>query len=611
MIHTSRAIHFTIPALLALALACTQAVDVDGASGALARDPSKPSAVLSGAEPAEAALVTAPIGRTTSFRLEGRLYGARIELRARPEPTGLRDVPGRETWAGARVLPTLRMSRYEDGGRWVDATLTDEVEPGLYAVEVRDGRGTLLATPVRLDATPEPTVDRSFLELRETLTDSLPLADAVLTRDGTLVAPAPVQITGHTPTSPAHVGDELVLVGENLPFASDSIWASSEGWLDLYLDGERLEGLEHGGDHLVFQLPDHPATGRLEAEIADAETGYATTVLLDADYRVEYAPAFEAFDAAAGPADGADWTQAYLLSVAAYLAYAQIPEVSQTAPDWGLTFHSSRVVNITPTFGLGHSTQAYVFTTEDALIVSFEGTQTDLNPLDGSFDNADIPTDASIQLLDLPGLCPRRCLFGFCQPVCGVDVPEVHEGFWTAADVAFPEVLAHVDALSEGRRVWVTGHSLGGALAMLTAFRLEREGVDVQGVQAFGAPLVGDMAFGGYYDATVPNTHRWVIEDDVIPGALPPPYWGMGALHRLRIDGGQDPFVDESPHLPTLDEALGHIPTPAEWWDAVFNPAGAHMSYWCRLHTELGENEDDGYTFPPPPDFGRPMCAVP
>ena len=49
MIHTSRAIHFTIPALLALALACTQAVDVDGASGALARDPSKPSAVLSGA----------------------------------------------------------------------------------------------------------------------------------------------------------------------------------------------------------------------------------------------------------------------------------------------------------------------------------------------------------------------------------------------------------------------------------------------------------------------------------------------------------------------------------------------------------------------------------
>ncbi|HSU67742.1 MAG TPA: lipase family protein, partial [Tepidisphaeraceae bacterium] len=63
-------------------------------------------------------------------------------------------------------------------------------------------------------------------------------------------------------------------------------------------------------------------------------------------------------------------------------------------------------------------------------------------------------------------------------------------------------------------RVWVTGHSLGGAMATLAALRLATEGLDVRGVYTFGSPRVGNDEFYAKY--SVPH-YRLVNNNDVVP----------------------------------------------------------------------------------------------
>src|SRR5262249_54451343 len=85
--------------------------------------------------------------------------------------------------------------------------------------------------------------------------------------------------------------------------------------------------------------------------------------------------------------------------------------------------------------------------------------------------------------------------------------------------------------------VWLTGHSLGAALATLAAARWAA-GHRVQGLYTFGSPRVGNAAFA----ATVPGPcYRFVNNNDVVT-RLPPPglfagYRHVGVLKYIRTDG--------------------------------------------------------------------------
>jgi len=74
----------------------------------------------------------------------------------------------------------------------------------------------------------------------------------------------------------------------------------------------------------------------------------------------------------------------------------------------------------------------------------------------------------------------------------------VHRGFWDAACSFQPEVeQAVAEARTAGQRVWVTGHSLGGAIAVMTAARLAAiDPTLVDGLCTFGQPPVAGMFFG-------------------------------------------------------------------------------------------------------------------
>jgi len=69
-----------------------------------------------------------------------------------------------------------------------------------------------------------------------------------------------------------------------------------------------------------------------------------------------------------------------------------------------------------------------------------------------------------------------------------------------------------------GRQLWITGHSLGGALATLAAVLCEQNSLSVDTICTFGAPMVGDVDFAAAYDTLFLNRHeRFVNHDDVIP----------------------------------------------------------------------------------------------
>ena len=92
---------------------------------------------------------------------------------------------------------------------------------------------------------------------------------------------------------------------------------------------------------------------------------------------------------------------------------------------------------------------------------------------------------------------------------------KVHRGFKKALDEVWEDLLQHVASLRrQGCKIWMTGHSLGAALATLAADRFG----EVQGVCTFGSPRVGDRRFKENYSV---RTYRFVNGDDLV-SRVPP-----------------------------------------------------------------------------------------
>lgn len=69
---------------------------------------------------------------------------------------------------------------------------------------------------------------------------------------------------------------------------------------------------------------------------------------------------------------------------------------------------------------------------------------------------------------------------------------QVHKGFNSALDEVWGEIKPHLEDLAQAKRkIWITGHSLGAALATLAAYRYGQ----AQGLYVFGSPRVGDQVF--------------------------------------------------------------------------------------------------------------------
>lgn len=167
-----------------------------------------------------------------------------------------------------------------------------------------------------------------------------------------------------------------------------------------------------------------------------------------------------------------------------------------------------------------------------------DGAETHLVAFPGTERGSDVWTDLRLGRAAFGGTSPSEFLAVRDAPVTGrSETPLVHRGFLdytqaalftdvlpaygnrTAGEVLAAELRAH-----PSMRVYLTGHSLGGAAAVLTAARLADLGVSPTQlvVTTFGAPAVGNAAFARRYEGRF-NLHRVVMRGDPMKDVLAAP----------------------------------------------------------------------------------------
>ena len=113
---------------------------------------------------------------------------------------------------------------------------------------------------------------------------------------------------------------------------------------------------------------------------------------------------------------------------------------------------------------------------------------------------------------------------------------KVHGGFQDALLPVANALTQYVNkGISEGKRLWITGHSLGGALASLYAAELVSLGIDVYGVYTYGSPKPGDTVFARTLAKRITGPYfRVENENDLVPDLPPPPYDNSGERILLK-----------------------------------------------------------------------------
>lgn len=95
---------------------------------------------------------------------------------------------------------------------------------------------------------------------------------------------------------------------------------------------------------------------------------------------------------------------------------------------------------------------------------------------------------------------------------------KVHQGFYQASKEIIPEVLDNLKTLRSkypSAKIYITGHSMGAALAVLVADEV-KDLYGVTGVYTFGEPRIGNKKFASYINDRF-DVVRVINDKDPVP----------------------------------------------------------------------------------------------
>ena len=207
---------------------------------------------------------------------------------------------------------------------------------------------------------------------------------------------------------------------------------------------------------------------------------------------------------------------ALALARASQLSYSNEPAIKAgIAEIVGEPLREFKYYDVPPT-----NTEAFLAATDSAIVLAFRGSQTVQDWLQ----------DGQIALVPF-----RRG---------GL----IHIGFRNAVDSVYPLIESTLnDWAGKGRTLWITGHSLGGALAMLTAAYLRFPADPTKslprpfaGLYTFGQPRVGTVPFCDACNADFGQTYfRYVDFEDIVTRVPPRElgYWHTGRDEYMDGNG--------------------------------------------------------------------------
>jgi triacylglycerol lipase len=203
---------------------------------------------------------------------------------------------------------------------------------------------------------------------------------------------------------------------------------------------------------------------------------------------------------------------ALLMAKLAFLAYEPFDADAEAFGRFSEAFRAMGLIDCVSLIDADVGTAGYVVANDAIIVIAFRGTQ----------DELDWMTNVRLRFVTLQG--GTRVHTGFFQ------------AYWPIRDALFAEVERLLAA--KPRPLYVTGHSLGGALAcMATAELANHERADVRDSMAacytFGCPRVGDASFDVYVKVPLYRVTNGV---DIVP-AVPPAIFGYRHVGDTRYFG--------------------------------------------------------------------------
>lgn len=188
----------------------------------------------------------------------------------------------------------------------------------------------------------------------------------------------------------------------------------------------------------------------------------------------------------------ANWPAASLLSKLSDIAYRPPVLASDEFRDMGF----DQVVPVSSATMFG-----YVVSGHEVAVIAFRGSENEVGDWWTNLSRSPFPLDAG----------------------------DVHEGFW----MGYQSLKSQIEtALAKARPkyVWITGHSLGGALAVCCAYDSDLSGQSIQGVITFGQPMVARQPLADDIDDQLLGRYaRFVNRSDIV-ARIPPSYRPAGSL---------------------------------------------------------------------------------
>jgi hypothetical protein len=201
---------------------------------------------------------------------------------------------------------------------------------------------------------------------------------------------------------------------------------------------------------------------------------------------------------------------------------------SKGEPDYKKYYDAAGFVSAPTIFvgGVADINACLVGTNQDGVILAFRGTFTN-------------PTDMLQTLLDwLKDFMAKP----IPAPEFGDNV-KVHYGFWSSLNSLWSdkktdmitEVKAQMATNGGNRKLYITGHSKGGALASLAALRFAKEESIIPTVLTIASPKTGDEGFQSVYQSNISeNTFRYEYINDFVP-LFPPDQDLVKELSKFEI----------------------------------------------------------------------------